>query len=398
MKISKCKYKYNKQAPVMFMIDDLANKYINLKNNSLIGQDWGGKAFEKNSFWDILNKEILCKFPYVKITMFLVTGRRVPIIINGNNFYSGTIEESETFIAFLNELNKKNNIELAYHGYEHGVPSDNIYKFKEEWEVFKSLDEAIETIEKGKNLFEKVTGSNFVGGKYCGYKFNEFSDKSIVKTNFKWWCRHWDGELFYCNNDKLSFELEEFDGVVDIPSNIDGSLYSVKNYKKIFTKKYLKSIYLLLKKRITLEKQLEFLIKNRYVISIQEHTSPYRVDDRIQYPNIVSDKENLTYIFNYLKKYDLWYATGTEIAEYYNAFIYSNLEIENNKLKITCNKIINESELTVEFEDENAIEIILYNEEEKVKLKKVNNEKFIGEIKIKRNNEYKIDIVYSKEY
>ncbi|WP_164907541.1 hypothetical protein [Clostridium septicum] len=49
MIINKCKWKYDAQSPVMFMIDDLANKYIYLEKNNenARGCDWGAKCFQK---------------------------------------------------------------------------------------------------------------------------------------------------------------------------------------------------------------------------------------------------------------------------------------------------------------------------------------------------------------
>lgn len=354
MKVLKSKWKNAAESPVIFMIDDLANKYIKLNDSekNMVGCDWGAKAFEENSFYSILKKELLDRFPHLKVTMFLVVGRREPIIEKGHNFYSDSIDANEKIRNFIKMLSNNERIELAYHGYTHGKHHGNdIYAFKEEWETFKNLEEAVKEIKKGKELYEKVTGNKFSGGKYCGYKYLDFSDESIIKSDFLWWCRHWDGNLFFSKNDKFSFDLEEFSGVVDIPSTIDGSFYSIKNYKKIFTKKYLKSLYLLLKNKMTIESQIKYLINNNLVLSIQEHTAPYRVDDRIQYPNIISDKENLVYILNYLKSFNLWYATCGEVANYYKTYKYTTLEQKNDKIIVKCEEEVNGQELTVLLSD-----------------------------------------------
>lgn len=371
MKILKSKWKNAAESPVIFMIDDLANKYINLNNSetNIIGCDWGAKTTKENSFYSILKKEFLDRFSYLKVTMFLVVGRREPIIEKGHNFYSESIDDNDEIRNFIKMLSNDERVELAYHGYTHGKCHGNdIYAFKEEWETFESIDEAIKQIEEGKNLYESVTGNKFLGGKYCGYKYCDFSDESIVKSGFLWWCRHWDGNLFFDKNDKFSFELEEFSGVVDIPSSIDGSFYSIKNYKKMFTKKYFKSLLLILKNRMTIESQIKYLIDNNLVVSIQEHTAPYRVDNRIQYPNIISDKENLIYIFNYLKNFNLWYATCSEVANYYKAYKYTKLELNKDKLVIKCPKELNGKELTILLDDiDNKLNLVHNGE----KLKKI---------------------------
>ncbi|WP_338597528.1 hypothetical protein [Clostridium baratii] len=394
MIIQKSKWKNSCDSAVMFMIDDLANKYIKLDESNIVklGCDWGAKTYEENSFYYTLNKDIMKKFPYLKITMFLVVGRREPIINNGHKFYSEDIDANEQIRDFIKDISNNPMIELAYHGYTHGKGSDDIYKFKEEWETFNTLEEALDTIEKGKNLYKNVANKEFIGGKYCGYKYNEISDKSIAQSGFLWWCRHWEGELFFnTSNEELSFELEEFDGVIDIPSTIDGSFYTVKNLRKVFTKKYLKSILLFLKDRITIEKQIDYLVKNHLLISIQEHTAPYRVDDRIQYPNIISDKENIIYILNYLKKYNLWYATGTEIASYYKAYKYSNIILEENKIKIECDPEVSGIELTIEILGINK-EITLRSGDETIKSIRKDNNTQIANIVLYNDKVYELII------
>ena len=58
MKILKSKWKNAAESPVIFMIDDLANKYINLNNSetNIIGCDWGAKTIKENSFYSILKR------------------------------------------------------------------------------------------------------------------------------------------------------------------------------------------------------------------------------------------------------------------------------------------------------------------------------------------------------
>lgn len=395
MEIRKCKWKYNSKSPVMFMIDDLANKYIylNENNENQPGCDWGAKGFEKNSFWSILDKEILSEFPHLKTTIFFVVGRREPIIKNGNKFYSEAMDAEESFVNFIKDIAGRSNVELAYHGYTHGIAGESIDDFKEEWEIFEDINSAVEAIEKGKKLYEDIINKEFKGGKYCGYKYNNISDESINKSGFLWWCRHWDNELFFRTDNQLSLEVSEFGNVVDIPSTIDGSFYSLKNFSKLFTKKYIKSLYYALVKNMTLEKQIRTLIDKNQVISVQEHTAPYRVDDRIQYPNIVYDKENLVYIFNYLKNFDLWYATGTEIAEYYLLNKYSKVALKDNKVFIICDKDGLEGELTVEILCEGAEKLVLKNEEEIIEFVKKEGNRFVGELKIRKENIYNMEII-----
>ncbi|MFL0246227.1 hypothetical protein [Candidatus Clostridium stratigraminis] len=396
MKVKKCKWYNNAQAPVMFMIDDLANTWVdNNSNNELnLGEDWGYCCFQKNSMWDFLNTKLLNKYPYLKVTFFLVVGKRANIIETNKKIYSETIQENKNFREFLIEINKNPNIEIAYHGLTHGITGISRTDFVEEWQSFKKINEAIETINIGREIYFNVLGEYPVGGKYCGYKYNDFSDDSINATDFKWWCRHWDANLESGNYENYNYDLEMFNNVVDIPSTIDGSYYSLKNIKYLFSKKYLKSVINKFIHGKTVEQVILDRVNAQQIISIQEHTSPYRADKRIQYPNLIFDIENLHIIFNYLKRFDLWYATGTEIANYF--LVYENCKIENSNdssFKVECDSRFEGYELTLSISGNfSGNYISISYGDNKVKFEKIQNQ-FIGNIKVFDNMLYKINEV-----
>jgi len=349
LKVSK--WKDNAVAPVIFMIDDIANISVKKVSSShlKIGEDWGQYGFQKNSMWDFLSKNLLNKFTDIKTTFFLVTDKRAPMAIGESYSYNNAIDKDKEFIEFLQYLEKNPSVELAYHGTNHGKASIKHEDFLQEWETFKSLNEAISEIERGKSLFKNIVKSYPTGGKYCGYEAGKFGDESISKTGFKWWCYHWDGILWdkNINNSKYDYDLTLNKGVVDIPSTVDASTLSLKIIKKLFTRKYLKSLYLFLTEGKTIEKHLDTLYNNKEVISIQEYSSPYRTDNRIQYPNIVSDIDNLNYIFSYLSKKDIWYTTCNELADYYLARLNIKIKfIEENKFIILSNQDLS-SEITL---------------------------------------------------
>jgi hypothetical protein len=333
MILNVAKWRDNAIAPVVFMIDDIANVSVkNSKSESLqIGEDWGQYGRDKNSMWDFLSKNLLEKFPHIKTTFFLVTDKRSPMALGEEYSYAQRIDRDRKFMDFLLYLEREPNIELAYHGTTHGEAFDKHEEFLQEWETFKSLNTAVSEINRGQELFKKVLGVYANGGKYCGYEAGKFGDDSISKTGFKWWCYHWDGVIWDrgVQDSKYSYDLSLNQGVVDIPSTVDGSTLSLKLVKKIFTRKYLKSLYLYFVERKRIEKHINSLYMRGDVISIQEHASPYRTDGRIQYPNIVSDIDNLNYIFNFLDKKDVWYVTCTELADYYLARL--NVKINTTK-------------------------------------------------------------------
>ncbi|MCM1990508.1 hypothetical protein [Oceanirhabdus seepicola] len=396
MRIEKCKWKNNADSPVLLMIDDFANTWIDENNNEklALGEDWGHFGREKNSMWDVLEKNIFNIFPEVSTTLFTVVGEREPILKNNNKkIYSKSILEDEKFVRFLNDINKKKNVEIAYHGLTHGVAGETRFDFKEEWETFGSLNQAIETIEKGKEMLYKAIGEYPKGGKYCGYKFNQYSDESISKTGFLWWCRHWDAALEEnITNKNFNYELETFHDVIDIPSTIDGSFYSLKNHKKIFTKKYAKSILEKIKKRKSIEFLLDERVSNKQIISIQEHSSPLRADNRIQYPNIISDLENLQYIFAYLKKYNLWYATGTEIAEYYYIYCKTHIKLKNeNTFIINTEEDLEGRELTIKINRNTQSQFLSVTIKNQKFILNKSNGYYMGDIKIYNDFPYVIE-------
>ncbi len=330
MSITVCKWYNDAVVPVLFFIDDLANVWVDTNGNGKIdlGEDWGYGKDGENSSFRFLNEAILKDFPKVKTTFFVPVGVRVGMIENPQiKSVSKMINCDEKTKAFFKNINDNPKYEIAYHGTTHGKVGKTRNDFKQEWELFKNLDEAIETINIGKEVYKEVFGYYPKGGKYCGYETNEFSDESIDKTGFIWWCRFYNKGLIDdkdCDiggsdlNPLTNLDIKAFGnrGVVDIPSTLNGGLLTgvfnankktLKGMAKFILKKYL------IKKKIS---EIDFLLKNSLVISIQEHISPARDDGRIQTPNILNDRESLKYIFNYLKDKNVWYCTGTELAEY----------------------------------------------------------------------------------
>ncbi|MCI3147614.1 hypothetical protein C5137_15580 [Bacillus cereus] len=330
MNIKMAKWLNNADAPVLFMIDDLANVWVDTNKDGklALGGDWGFWKNEEKSSFRYLNEVILNDFPKVKVTFFVPVGTRVGMIKNPIlPFISKKIDADEETKKFFMEIHENPKFEIAYHGTTHGEVGESNLDFKQEWELFRDVEEAIRVVEHGKGIYKDAIGVNPSGGKYCGYTSNEFSDVSIDKTGFTWWCRYWnrgvEDELIpnITGNDTnkiTNFDVKKFgdNKVIDIPSTINGALLNDllnKNDKsfKGFIKSMLKN--LLIKKRM---KELDFLLENNLVISIQEHIAPSRDDGRRQGPNIFDDRCSLLYIFNYLKDKNVWYCTGSELAEY----------------------------------------------------------------------------------
>ena len=351
MSIKIAKWKDAKQAPVTFVIDDLANIYVKKSPTQelKVGEDWGHCSFQKNAMWDFLNKNLLKEFPHIKTTFLLVTDKRATMTIDSSYTYNENITHNQDFIQFLKQINQLPTAEIAYHGTTHGKAGEKEEDFVQEWDTYKSLDEAISTINKGKELFKTALGVYPEGGKYCGYKDGEFGNESLAKTNFKWWYYYedyfiWDKDS---TDNRYDYDLRFTQGVVNIPTTVDASNLSLKILSRLFTRKYLKSLYLFFMKQKSVEKHIESLYNNSEVISVYEHSSPYMSNGTTQYPNIISDIKNLNLIFSILSKKDIWYATSTELANYFIDRENTTIEfLENNCFKLLSDKNFN-AELTI---------------------------------------------------
>jgi hypothetical protein len=335
VEIEICKWYNNADAPVLFMIDDLANVWVDGSGSGEVDleEDWGYAKNSKNSSFRFLNEVILKEHSEVKVTFFTPVGIRVGMIKDSPiKSVSKRIDCDEETKEFFRSIQNNSSFEIAYHGTSHGRVGKSKYDFKQEWELFSSLKEAIEAVNYGKEIYKEVFGEYPKGGKYCGYTSNSFSDNSIDKTGFYWWCR-------FCNldtknavnkgyfnkfiygedtSDITNFDVKKFgdNNVIDIPSTINGAMFNgvfnidIKTVKGI-VKRILRK-YLIWKTT----KNIKYLLEKNLVISIQEHMSPTRDDGKRQGPNIFDDRESLKWIFNILKGKSVWYCTGSELAEY----------------------------------------------------------------------------------
>ena len=380
MKITICKWPNNADSPVMFMVDDLANVWIDLNNNGKVdlGEDWGYAMDSPNSSFRFLTEYVLRDFPEVKTTFF-VPVNRVPIIKDHKyNAHFAPINENDEIADFFRTIHSNAKYEIAYHGLTHGVAGEKIEDFIQEWISFKSLEEALAQIEKGKKIYYEVFGEYPKGGKYPGYEKNAFSDESIDRSGFLWWCREWNrGQIGVPDEERFSIKRFGTNNVIDIPSTIYGGLFNLMG--ESFYSKTIKRFLLFRKGR----KQIDDLLKRGQVISIQEHIAPARTDGRRQTPNIFDDKKSLIHIFSYLKNKNVWYATGTEIAEYYG--VYDKASIDN----------VEDNSFFVDYRGSNIknpqLSLIISNVVDRFKIVLPNGSIYGNNIKRLSNNSYLIN-------
>ena len=311
--IEKAKWRNNADSPVMLMIDDLANAWHKKDGNAIwdFGGDWGGGKFKDGSALSFLKKKLLTDYSEIRTTFFAIAGKISQYTYDDPFSFAESLCFNEESKGFFRELNENDRFEIAYHGYSHGTPGKNTEDFLQEWRGFQSVQEACEQIERGKAIFKEVFGRYPSGGKYGGWEYNRFADESIDQSGFLWWCRDWMQRDVRSRIRDSYYEPQLFGEnlVVALPSTVHGFFWN--------------------------KKQIDTLLQKKQVISIEEHIAPVRPDGLRQSPNIIDDINELRRLFCYLRKKNVWYATGTEVAEYFIAFSFTTIyDIKQDSFKI----------------------------------------------------------------
>jgi len=331
-------YWYNNfQAPSVLMIDDVSDAYIEVYDEAH-KNDWGYLGDQKNSAYRYLSNHLLAHYPHIKITFFIPYERHN--VINDHapfNFKKYALGEREVYSDFLKKLILQGH-EIAHHGSNHGTYIDptnpsTIHNWIHEWELFKDVETGVATIQKGVKAFKKYCDVNITGGKYCGYKRNQFSDEMIDQCHFLYWCR--TSNIATKNHHTSYFGHHS---VIDFPTNFAGNAFIRLSYmsgkkrrdqkKKIL--KYFQPLYSLYS-YVTLYR----LYRQRDIISIQEHISPSTSAGTVQSANIITDIKSLQTIYHFLSKLSIWYATCEKIAKYIYVRDHTTLHQSKRELTLT---------------------------------------------------------------
>ncbi len=326
----------NFQAPVVLMIDDLSDSYIDVYSQSY-KNDWGYLCDKDGSSYYFLQTKLLNLFPYIKITFFVPYLRHN--VINENSkfqFKKYALGERKEYTDFLKRLTKQGH-EIAHHGSNHGEYIDKnivstVNNWTHEWALFSNVDIGVNTTLNGVKKFKEVCNINVLGGKYCGYIAIENSQEIIDKCNFLYWC-----ERTTFNADDYCEESFGQNEVISFPTTIAGNSFVRLSYitgdkqkdmkKKIL--KYFQPLYNI----FSYVRIYKYYLKSN-IISIQEHISPSKTSGMVQSANIVSDIKSLHKIFRFLKKFSIWYANCKEIATYIYVREHSEIFLDGNKINI----------------------------------------------------------------
>lgn len=292
--VAKSRWQDDALAPVVLMIDDLTNAWHSHGTGTSWDHngDWGGGHRNPGSTIRFLEDHLLADFPEVKITFFVVAGPISRYTHHQPFRFAAPLDDSEASIAFFRGLDADERFELAYHGYNHGTPGDTTERFLQEWRGFRSPEEAVNQTRRGLNIFQTTLGHEPRGGKYGGWDYNDFADSVVAECGFRWWCRDWMPRDDGRNVPPEYYDTQYFGTppVVAIPTTLHGHYWDVR--------------------------QVEVLLQHQQIISIEEHIAAARPDGLVQTPNVFDDIDELRRLYRLLRKYKVWHANCSEIADY----------------------------------------------------------------------------------
>jgi len=322
--LEKCKWFNNYQTPCCLMIDDLTPVAISRAGEIGAFNDWGYLMNTPESLYAYMDRWLLKKYPEIRGTIFLPLESHNYIPLNmGYKIIKRDIDDS--FINFLKFLQDR--FEFAFHGINHcGDEEDDDGKIIHEYTNpdMDCLDYSVAKV----GLFNEKNGIAFLGGKFPGYSYNDYALLLIEKLGCKWWAL--DANMINRRNRDNNIKYSQDKSYICIPTNTSGDLFRKSPSLSILrnVKRKLKNSFYLKP-----EKYIQYLYESRLPITIQEHYQNQRTDGKRQTPNIYDDIKYLDDLFGYLRRLDIWFATCSEIAHYYDSY-------NNTRIKVTENKII----------------------------------------------------------
>jgi hypothetical protein len=226
------------------------------------------------------------------VTFFTVAGPISAYTRHQPFSHAAPLDENDASARFFRSLAADPRFELAYHGFNHGIPGARSDGFVQEWRGFPSVEAAVAQTRAGLEIFSRATGIVPSGGKYGGWEYNDFAEAALSQCGFFWWCRDWTPRDVTGTVPDAYYEPQFFGSnlMVALPSTVHGHYWD--------------------------RRQIDILLQQRQVIAVTEHISGIRPDGLTQTPNIVDDMGELCRLFHYLKGQDVWHATGSEIASY----------------------------------------------------------------------------------
>lgn len=96
------------------------------------------------------------------------------------------------------------------------------------------------------------------------------------------------------------------------------------------------------------KKEIDTLLRNRQVISIEEHIAKIKPGSPDQMPNIFDDMRELKRLFGYLREKNVWYASCGDIASYFVGYRSSDVyDVKKDSFKMKYRGRVNNPWITL---------------------------------------------------
>jgi hypothetical protein len=299
--VKKCRWFHDAAAAAVLMIDDLSNGYLDLERTGLVpASDWGLGGRGPDSIFRYFEDGLLSKHPEIRYTVFLPFGRHsIGLVESSYPAVARGAFETDEFVGLLRHILAQQQ-EIAYHGHHHGSPHPTLDP--QTWVgEHEHLGHSVYAEQMAADLcrFKDVFGVDLLGGKSPGYRYDDSLETLLQRSPFRWWAFDY----------APARRLPEYRGrLIDFPANLVGNALSARGdpiRRRV--------------RRFLAEYRIETIIAHGGVVAIQEHFLSTRPDGRRQHPNLYDDLPSLEKIFDLLRGEDIWYATCSDIAWYYDS-------------------------------------------------------------------------------
>lgn len=321
MLLEKARWFNDAQAAAVLTIDDLANGWLDMDGSGpQPANDWGFACRGANSIYRYFENNILQKHPEIRFTVFTVFGRHCCDMVSGNYpGEAGDIFESDEFLRMLEHIVASGS-EIGYHGHHHGPPNATVdpNTWGKEYEYF-GHEKYREIMSRDLQRLHDAAGIRVLGGRSPRYQYDVGIVRMVSDLGFKWW----------------SFDYTPYEAacgyrgdVFDFPTNVSGGVFtaspgSVRGRIREFLSP-------------SPESRIEKMIRAGQVVTVTEHFQRSRPDGKRQTPTVFDDVDSLLRIFGILRRYDIWYATCSDIAHYRDSHDFTEIRpLDGGRVELT---------------------------------------------------------------
>ena len=320
----------NHQAPMCLTIDDISDVYIKprgLKSKKIMPFfDWGFGLDKDGSLYKFFVNNIIEKNPEMKITFFLPLGVHGSPNINSNYEIKNYGLQRKNFLKFIKNIQDKYDFEIAAHGINHDkyidINNPEIRNNVMHELTYVNRDNFIKKMKQIIDSLYKDYGIEIVGGRSPGYENKTLKPKDLSKIGLL----YWNFDFFNLK----PMDPKTINDLVIMPSNIPGNLFN--DHPTMLT---FENILREIKKNYRLSKLMKIYESGNPII-IAEHFMFFRTDGKLQSPSIYSDVDSINKIYALFKRANIWHATCSNVAKYFESYCHSSIrKIDNKRYKLT---------------------------------------------------------------